>query len=271
MLIRAGLMKEDDYLERLAAEISDLENRPAKLNQSAAESSLETWLDKYPAYRLPELIVSYYNKGEILGVLLDLQIREATGNRKSLRDLFTWLNAQAKRGGTFNNSDGLREAAEAVSGGDFKQFFAAYVMGTQPLPYERLFATVGLRLEKQARVVADAGFVATRNFDQPPVVASVGTEAARAGVEIGDTVLAINGDRVSGDVEDRVERLSIGSTTRIRLSGRRGTREVKVKITGREIGSYRFRDVANVTARQKARRQSWLMSETEAAAKAAAR
>ena len=271
MLIRAGLMKEDDYLERLAAEISDLENRPAKLNQSAAESSLETWLDKYPAYRLPERSVSYYNKGEILGVLLDLQIREATGNRKSLRDLFTWLNAQAKRGGTFNNSDGLREAAEAVSGGDFKQFFAAYVMGTQPLPYERLFATVGLRLEKQARVVADAGFVATRNFDQPPVVASVGTEAARAGVEIGDTVLAINGDRVSGDVEDRVERLSIGSTTRIRLSGRRGTREVKVKITGREIGSYRFRDVANVTARQKARRQSWLMSETEAAAKAAAR
>jgi predicted metalloprotease with PDZ domain len=271
MLMRAALMKEDDYLERLAAEISDLENRPAKLDQSAAESSLETWLDKYPAYRLPERSISYYNKGQILGVLLDLEMREATGNRKSLRDLFAWLNQLAKRKQSFRESDGLREAAEAVTGADFKRFFADYVMGTQPLPYERLFATVGLRLEKQARVVAHAGFTATRNFDQPPVVAAVDAEAARAGIEIGDTVTAINGERVTGEVEDRIERLSVGSTARVRLSGRRGVREVKVKITGREIASFRLRDLQDVTPAQRARRRSWLMSETPAAAKAAAR
>lgn len=271
MLMRAALMKEDDFLERLAAEISELENRPAKLDQSAAESSLETWLDKYPAYRLPERSINYYNKGQILGVLLDLQMREATANRKSLRDLFGWLNNLAKQGKYFNESDGLREAAETVTGSNFKQFFADYALGTQPLPYERLFATVGLRLEKQARVIADAGFTATRNFDQPPVVAAVDAEAARAGVDVGDTILAINGDRITGEPGDKIAGLSIGSTVRVRLSGRRGTREVRVKITGREISSFRFRDLPNVTAAQKARRQSWLMSETEAAAKAAGR
>ena len=271
MLMRAGLMKEDDFLERLASEISDLENRPAKLDQSAAESSLETWLDKYPAYRLPQRSISYYNKGQILGVLLDLEMREATGNRKSLRDLFARLNRLAKQGDNFAESDGLRQAVEAETGAEFSRFFSDYVLGTQPLPYERLFATIGLRLEKQGIVVAHAGFTATRNFDQLPVVASVDADAARAGIAIGDTVLAINGQRVAGDVDDRIAGLTVGSTARVRLSGPLGTREVKVKISGREISSFRFRQLPNVTAAQRERRRLWLMNETQAAAKAAGR
>ena len=64
-----------------------LESRPAHLWQSAEESSLTTWFDKYALYDRPEFSISYYNKGQLLGVGLDLVIRDATDNRASLDDV----------------------------------------------------------------------------------------------------------------------------------------------------------------------------------------
>jgi predicted metalloprotease with PDZ domain len=71
ILLRAGLLDESRYLKGLAAEISELERRPAHVTQSAEESSLDAWLEKYDYYRLPARSISYYNKGDLLGVLLD--------------------------------------------------------------------------------------------------------------------------------------------------------------------------------------------------------
>ena len=74
--LRAGLLDEARYLKGLAGEIAELERRPAHLTQSVEESSLDAWLEKYDYYRLPDRSISYYNKGYLLGVLLDLQVRE---------------------------------------------------------------------------------------------------------------------------------------------------------------------------------------------------
>src|SRR3954454_23711086 len=77
-LLRAGLMTDKEYFSRLAGQIGELERRPAHLTQSAEESSLDAWLEKYSYYRMPERSISYYNKGALLGVMLDLKIRAAT-------------------------------------------------------------------------------------------------------------------------------------------------------------------------------------------------
>ena len=67
------------YLPGLAAEIGELERRPAHLTQSAEEASLDAWLEKYEYYRLPVRSISYYNKGNLLGVAARSPLREATG------------------------------------------------------------------------------------------------------------------------------------------------------------------------------------------------
>ncbi len=95
--MRAGLLDEAGDLQTLANEIGELERRPARLAQSAEESSLDAWLEKYDYYRLPERSISYYNKGNVLGVLLDLQIREASRDTASLRDVFLWMNQNAQK------------------------------------------------------------------------------------------------------------------------------------------------------------------------------
>src|SRR5208282_3041567 len=143
--LRAGLLNEKQYLYRLGEEITELERRPAHLTQSAEESSLDAWLEGYPYYRRPDRSISYYNKGELLGVMLDLAIREASHGQASLREALQWMNANyAKKRRFFNDSEGVREAAEAVSRADLGWFFTKYVAGTEEIPWNDFLRTVGL-------------------------------------------------------------------------------------------------------------------------------
>ena len=147
ILLRAGLLDETRYLKGLAAEISELERRPAHLTQSVEESSLDAWLEKYDYYRLPARSISYYNKGNLLGVLLDLQVREATHDAASIRDVFHWMNENyARKGQFFPDTEGVRRAAEAVSHADLGWFFQKYVAGTEEIPWDDFFKNVGLHL-----------------------------------------------------------------------------------------------------------------------------
>ena len=112
--LRAGLLDEKQYLLRLGELITELERRPAHLTQSAEESSLDAWLEGYSLLPPSERSISYYNKGELLGVLLDLAVREVSHGQASLREVLQWMNDNyAQKGRFFNDSDGVREAAES--------------------------------------------------------------------------------------------------------------------------------------------------------------
>ena len=82
--VRAGLAGEQEFLDSLGQSITELQKRPAHTWQSVENSSLDAWFEGNAFYRSPERSISYYNKGEILGFLLDLRIREITNGRKSL-------------------------------------------------------------------------------------------------------------------------------------------------------------------------------------------
>ncbi len=261
MRVRAGLLDEKGYLASLGRTIGALESRPAHLTQSVEESSLDAWLEKYTFYNQPERSISYYVKGEIDGVLLDLAIRQATAGHKSLRDLFQWMDRHyAKQGRFFPDSAGVEEAAEIVSGADFKQFFADYVAGVAPLPYDKLFATVGLRLERSTRTVADLGFRAMRG-----TVASVnpGSAAEAAGLRAGDSIQEINGKLVSGSPYAALGNLRPGETVTLKVSGAGGTREIKFALGSREEQEFALVDMDNVTPAQRARRAAWIRGDSQ--------
>jgi len=266
--LRAGLLNEKRYLELLSDEITELERRPAHLTQSAEESSLDAWLEGDPYYRRPERSISYYNKGELLGVVLDLAVRDATHDHASLREVMQWMNQNyAKKGRFFADSDGVREAAEAVSHADLASFFAQYVAGTDEIPWDEFFRGVGLKLTQETNAVPDAGFVASRNFDGPMLVGAVtpGGDAERAGLLVGDTILEIQGKAVGQESRDELARLSPGDTLAVKVRPRRGAeRELKWKIGSRQEISYRIKDLENVTAEQRVRRVAWLKGEAEA-------
>ncbi len=91
ILLRAGLLTEQQYLDRLGSLITGLENTPARKYQSVEDASRTVWLSRYPAYQAPDRSISHYQKGELLTVMLDLLIRKETEGHKSLQDVFRYL------------------------------------------------------------------------------------------------------------------------------------------------------------------------------------
>ena len=266
-LLKAGLLDSTEYLRRLARGITVLQSRPAHLTQSAEQSSLDTWLDKYPDYRTPERSISYYNKGEVLGVLLDLTIREDSKGTHSLRDLFQAMNRDyAKRGKFFPDSEGVREEAEKLAGTNLSSFFEQYVAGTSELPYDDLFKTVGLVLAKENQTVADSGFTATRNFRGPLIIEEVyGDEARKAELQEGDEVVSIDGRTPLRGLDQQFENSKPGATVRIVVMHHGARKEVSLVLNQRQIEAYVFRDLPGATAAQFARRDAWLHSEDQPA------
>jgi predicted metalloprotease with PDZ domain len=268
ILLRAGLIDERTYLQRIGDRISEIEERPAHLAQSAEESSLDAWLEGNPYYRRPERSISYYTKGQLLGVVLDLAVRDGSRNRACLRDVLQWMNQNfAKQQKFFPDSSGVRQAAEAVSHSDLSGFFQKYVSGVEEIPWDDFFKVVGLHLVRTTETVADFGFSDVQNFDAPPSVVRVEpkSDAEKAGLAVGDVLLEINGKPATSHSDDTMGDMHPGDTLHLRVRNRRGEREVSWKLGSREEVDFQVRDLANVTPEQKAARATWLKGEAQPA------
>lgn len=267
--LRAGLLDENRYLDHLGAAINEFENRPAHLTQSAEQSSLDAWLEKYPYFGAPQRSVSYYNKGELLGVLLDLKMREATEDRANLQALFRSMNVRyAKTGKPFDDSTAVRHAAESLTGVDLSSFFSDYVSGVREIPWNTFFARVGLRVASVDATFTDWGFTAVQKFDQPPTVAGVtsGSAAERAGLQAGDTVKKVNGQTVGRDYQKAIDGVGVGGLLRVLISRDDQEQELRWTLGARRETVYHLEDVPNVTSEQKARRTNWLFDTRESPA-----
>ena len=151
VLRRAGLISESEFLSATARSMQNLQNTPGRLVQSAEESSYDAWI-KY--YRQDENSVnsqiSYYDKGALLGLLLDLEIRKRSAGAKSLDDVMRYLYAEFfKKNRNYGPAD-FQKASELMAGASLEEFFSEYVRGKEELDYNAALAAAGLRLETSA-------------------------------------------------------------------------------------------------------------------------
>jgi predicted metalloprotease with PDZ domain len=205
-LVRTGLWSPQQFYGNLAAQINELESRPARRWQSAEQSSLDAWLEKYPAYVRPEESISYYDKGQLLGILLDILIRDTTDNRASLDDVLRALNEEfAQRGRFYNESVDLRAVAEdairkkaPAANADLRDFFARYVSGTAEIPFADLLGRAGWMLKDTGQHRAAFGFAINRETGSLFSVAGLqsGSGAQQAGLQDGDILVALDGEEV---------------------------------------------------------------------------
>jgi predicted metalloprotease with PDZ domain len=266
MLVRSGLSGETEYLQQVADEISELQRRPAHVWQSAEESSLDAWFEGIAFYRSPERSISYYNKGEILGILLDLRIRQLTNGSKSLRDLLQWMNQHyAKQHRFFADSASVEQAAETITGQSFDEFFRDYVAGVKEIPYDDFFQFAGLRTIQNTYKVATAGFTTTSNLGAQPEVVQVdpNSDAQRAGIVAGDRITVVNGKPAAASLDDELSQLQPGTIIHMQLENRRGKREVELRLGVRQEQVYELRDLSIVTPEQRAHRSAWIHGEDE--------
>jgi predicted metalloprotease with PDZ domain len=265
-LVRSGLWSREQFYSDLAGQIMELESRPAHSWKSAEEASLDAWLEKYNQYRRPEYSISYYNKGQLLGVLLDVLIRDATDNRAGLDDVLRDLNENfAKRGRFYDETKDLRAAVERAAGRSFGDFFSKYVAGTEELPCKDVLALAGLRLKALGQVRADLGFSVGRGPDAVPTVMQLdfASGAGKAGLREGDVLLELNGAAMPRNIISWLREHQPGESVRLKVRRNGVEREVTYALGQRQESIYRIEDDETAAEKQRRIREGLLKGITD--------
>lgn len=222
MLVRSGVIDEAAYFKLVAKSMNSVLRGSGRTKQSVAESSFDAWTKYYRQdENSPNAIVSYYAKGSLVGLGLDLTIRAETKGKKSLDDVMRLL---WKRYGRdfYEHNGGLGIAEpevealfEEVAGLKLKRFFDRYVRGTDDVPLAKLFAPFGVDCVDIRKGTKPSLNIRTARDGNDCKLANVyeGGAAHRAGLSAGDILVAVDGLRVSAtNLDALLGRYRIGDT-----------------------------------------------------------
>ena len=211
-LVRSGLIDESSYLELLAENIGRVLAESARFKQSVAESSFDAWIKYYRAdENAPNAVVSYYRKGALIGLALDLLLRRDSGGKCSLDDVMRALWREYGINGIGVPEGGVEAMAERVSGLDLKQFFISAVKGTEDIDLAALFKNFAIDMTLRPasvknegdRIEASLGAKIGGSSDAVLLHVYDDGAAQRAGLSAGDVVMALDGLRVNAATLDK--------------------------------------------------------------------
>jgi predicted metalloprotease with PDZ domain len=213
-LVRCGLIGRKEYLELLGRSITVHLRTPGRAKQSLAESSFDAWIKYYRQdENSPNAGVSYYVKGSLVALCLDLLIRDKTRGRKALDDVMRALWLRHGRAGIGVGEEEIEQLAEEVTGLKLRRHFDAWLRSTRELPLRDLLATHGVEMDlRPAESSSDKGGKPAASKDAAPRAAlgvRARTEgkdlvvthvlesgpALEAGLAAGDVLVAIDGLR----------------------------------------------------------------------------
>lgn len=248
-LVRTGVTTPDEFLAAFAGYIERELNNDARHEQSVYWASRNVWHhDRDEPQR-----VDYYDRGEILGAMIDLEIRHATDNRKSLDDVMVFLNRWfAERGVGFEEGD-IERACTAIGNHDFDEFFARYVRGVLDPPLAEHFAYAGIEYTETFTVHAALPFATRRTRDGLVVTDAKGAEQ----VEAGDVIVALGGERVVDPAAFLRDRRP-GDTVQIEVRHAGETQAIAVALVERRHMTPALRFVEQPTREQLRIRAGWL-------------
>ena len=259
LLTRSGIDTSEEYLSRMAVVINSLEHAPGRHLMSSEEASWNAWLRSDNA---ENNTVSYYTKGELIGLLLDLEIRSRTKNQKSLDDVMRYLMATYANKGVGFPEDGFLRAVETVAGSDFHELYEALVQSRRDLDYNRYLKQAGL----VAQVQLQPGSIYVGLEFEPgegsfPRVRRVvpNSPAERAKVDSGDLLVSMNDERLTFEnFRSRLHSHSIGET--VKLTVLRGPRMLDLKIVPVEFQEERWQlnEISRPTPEQLELKNTWL-------------
>jgi predicted metalloprotease with PDZ domain len=249
-ILRGGIIDDQQFLNVTGDKLLKVANAPPTALEDA---SLSTWI--HPTDGSEYL---YYPKGSLAGFALDIMIRDASDNRRSLDTVMRELyRTTYKAGKGFTATDWWGAVSRAAGGKSFADFNAKYVDGREPYPWAQLLPLAGIKVVTDTVREARLGISAGQDSAGAVVIRQVlpGGPAEAAGVKVGDILVAI-GDIPVNDVD-------FGTKFRQRFADQEGKPlPIQVRRGGQPM-------TLNGTVRLAARTESHLAVDENASPKAA--
>jgi predicted metalloprotease with PDZ domain len=267
MLARAGLLSQAQYLEALGRTMSTVMQRSARLKQSLAESSFDAWIKYYRQdENAPNSVVSYYEKGSLVALALDLAIRHESGGRRSLDDVMRWLWRQCRSAGPAYpgiGEEGILDAVAQATGLDLARALRAWTEGTRDPDFATLLQTVGVRLERKLALESPHFALLGLKLQGAAGDARIaqvfdGGPAQEAGLSAGDVLVALDDLRITPPRLDALlARYSPGDTVKVLAFRREELQHFELRLARQPPPRFVIEADDKASAAAKRQRISW--------------
>jgi predicted metalloprotease with PDZ domain len=266
MLRRAGLVSNEETLADLSAAIHELQTTPGRLAQPLELASFDAWIKEYrPDENSPNVSISYYTKGAVVGFLLDAQIRAATNGQRSLDDVMRTALARFSGARGFTPAD-FRAVVNETAGRDLSAWMQEGLETTNELNYEQALAWFGLQFTPSAPSRSFGSQVSwqglrLRSDGDRLVVTQVrrDTPGEASGLAVEDEIIALDEYRVTAaEWPSRVELYQPGDIVSILVARRDALERFDLKLGAPLVEEWNLRTRSDATPAQREHLRAWL-------------
>ncbi len=268
LMLRSGFTTPEGFVTSYLGAIGTVMNTPGAKINSAAASSFDAWING--AYRPNEnsknTFISYYTKGQVVGILMDLEIANATKGAKSLDDVMKAMYLQCKTLKRGYTDAEFKSMIEKISGISFTDFYAKYVTGTADVEFAKYFGYAGINVVNENVNASTPLFGATPARTTPGagkvIVGTVtrGSGAWNGGVNVNDEIVSID-DAPAEMMLERMPQIAnkkVGDVVKVVVvrDGQRQT--LNVTLTANDAVRLKATMDENATPAQLAVRKKWM-------------
>lgn len=267
LLVRAGLMSEDEFLAGLGGSVSQVQRSKGSKVQSLRDSSHDAWIKYYrPEANSSDTTVSYYTKGAVVAFLLDAQIRKESQGQKSLDDVLRKLYAEHANPVGYLPSD-FRRICSEMAGTDLSKWFKGAVDSTDDLQWQDLCNWYGLQVGDIKPL--KPGEEPAKPRERKPSrtrwigIGEPGSPASKAGLSDSDEILGVNDMRLTGGIQSRIQQFEVGDAVNLLISREDKIMTVAVTIGSRPTApSWGMSKFRKATDEQETNLANWLAGKT---------
>lgn len=275
LLVRAGATNKATFLNDLVGGLGTVMNTPGAKFQSASSSSFDAWIIGYrPNENSKNSSISYYSKGEVIGMLMDLEIANATKGAKSLDDVMKAMYEQGKVQKRGYTDAEFKAMVEKISGISFTNFWAKYIDGVDDIDFEKFFAYAGIDAKAEIASPNKPYTGATLTVSRTVNVGGVSRNSPAwiQGLNVNDEILALDGSSIAEEMRNiklpnpgltlenlpTIAKKQVGDVVEVTV--KRDGMEKKISLTLNESPNVRIKASYNdnATAQQLAVRKRWM-------------
>ncbi len=259
--LRAGIYDVQSYLNNLGKEITKYETTPGRKIQPVSESSFDAWIKLYrPDANSGNSQISYYLKGEMVSLLLDLLIRSTHNNQHSLDDVMLKMWQQFGQDEIGYTPKQLQEVIESVAGIDLTDFFKRYIDSTDDLPFNQYLEPFGLQLVAEQQEEPYLGVrINTENGREIVKFVETGSPAQVGGIDAGDELLAIDGIKITaGGLSDRLKDYQLKDSIQVAVFHQDELRIYSITLASPHPTRYQVKPVEHPNSTQQQNFAGWL-------------